>query len=147
MKAYKAGQPIPQISDIEATKLYETTKKDGKLPKPAELDPGHVEEEDSTSDSSSEDESPEPVKAPPPKKSKAEKKSSLTKATPAKEVEPAVPERSSKSPEKKKKSSKKKDAKAVDEVFESKKEVLANAIPPVQPKTKGRKRKSTAAEI
>ena len=46
MKAYKAGQPIPQISDAEATKLYEATKKEGELPKPADLDPGHVEEED-----------------------------------------------------------------------------------------------------
>ena len=31
MKAYKAGQPIPQISDAEATKLYEATKKEVKL--------------------------------------------------------------------------------------------------------------------
>ena len=147
MKAYKAGQPIPQISDAEATKLYEATKKEGKLPKPADLDPGHVEEEDSSSDSSSEDESPEPViKAPPPKKSKSEKKSSSTKPTPAKEAEPAVPERSSKSPEKKKKGSKKKDAKVVDDVVESKREVVADPVSPVQPKTKGRKRKSTAAE-
>jgi len=146
MKAYKAGQPIPQISDAEATKLYEATKKEGKLPKPADLDPGHVEEEDSSSDSSSEDESPEPIKVPPPKKSKSDKKSSSTKPTPAKEAEPAIPERSSKSPEKKKKGSKKKDARVADDVAESKKEVVADPVSPVQPKTKGRKRKSTAAE-
>ena len=147
MKAYKAGQPIPQISDAEATKLYEATKKEGKLPKPADLDPGHVDEEESSSDSSSEDESPEPVvKAPPPKKSKTEKKSSATKPPPAKEAEPAVLERSSKSPEKKKKGSKKKDVKVIDDVAESRKEVVADTVSPVQPKTKGRKRKSTAME-
>ncbi|KAL2054828.1 hypothetical protein ABVK25_005132 [Lepraria finkii] len=146
MKAYKAGQPIPQINDADAKKLYENTKKDGKLPKPAELDPGHVEEEEtSTSDSSSSDEEPEPVKAPPPKKSKTEKKSSSSKQTPAKESEPAVLERSSKSPEKKKKGSKKKDAKMTIDAAESNKEVVAETSP-TQPKTKGRKRKSAAAE-
>ena len=54
MKAYKAGQPIPQISDAEATKLYEATKKEVKS--------------DTSSDSSSEgmlEPGPSPVEGTP----------------------------------------------------------------------------------
>ncbi|KAK4696380.1 transcriptional regulator HMO1, partial [Lecanoromycetidae sp. Uapishka_2] len=146
-KAYKAGQPIPQISDAEATKLYENTKKDGALPKPADLDPGHGEEEDGTdsSEDTSSDESPEPIKPPPAKRSKKEEKKSA-KSTPAKEPEPVIPERHSKSPEKKKKKGSKKEAKAVES--EAEKEVVAEATsaPQEKPKTKGRKRKSAAAD-
>lgn len=165
--AYKAGKPIPEISDAEAKKLYETTKKDGNIVAPADLDPGHIDEEDgSDSSTSSDEESPEPVKAPSPKrkktaKSTAEKKLASAKQTPAKALEPVVAGPASQSPEKtlsekKKKASKKKETRGTGEVIDSKKEV---AEPPSSPpkltgqesqqkqqKRKGRKRKSEAAE-
>ncbi len=166
--AYKAGKPIPEISDAEAKKLYETTKKDGKIPAPADLDPGHIDEEDeSDSSTTSDEESPEPVKAPSPKRKKTaknavEKKASSAKQTPAKAPEPVVVEPISQSPEKtspekKKKASKKKETKGTGEVIDSKKEVVVE-LPssPSKPagqdsqqkqqKKKGRKRKSEAAE-
>lgn len=166
--AYKAGKPIPEISDAEAKKLYETTKKDGKIPAPADLDPGHIDEEDeSDSSTTSDEDSPEPVKAPSPKrkktaKSAAEKKLSSAKQSSAKAPEPVAAEPISQSsektsPEKKKKISKKKDTKGTGDVNDSKKETVAEprSSPPKltgqdsqqkQQKKKGRKRKSEAAE-
>lgn len=166
--AYKAGKPIPEISDAEAKKLYETTKKDGKIPATADLDPGHIDEEDeSDSSTTSEEDSPEPVKAPSPKRKKtakntAERKAPSAKQTPAKAPEPVVAEPTSQSPEKtspekKKKASKKKETKGTGNVTDSKKEMAAEppSSPPKltgqdsqqkQPKKKGRKRKSEAAE-
>lgn len=167
-EAYKAGKPIPEISDAEAKKLYEDTKKDGKIPAPADLDPGHIDEEH-TSDSSttSDEDSPEPVKAPSPKRKKTtkntmEKKPPVTKQTPAKALESVVVEPISQSPEKtasdkKKKASKKKDTKGTGDAIGSKKEAIAEppSSPPKltgqdsqqkQQKKKGRKRKSEVAE-
>lgn len=165
--AYKAGKPIPEISDAEAKKIYETTNKDGKIPAPADLDPGHSEEEDETdSSTTSDEESPEPVKAPSPKRKKsaknAEKKAPSAKQTPAKAPEPVVAEPISHSsgktsPEKKKKASKKKETKGPGDAADSKKEAVAE--PPSSPskptgqdsqqkqqKKKGRKRKSEAVD-
>ncbi|KAF6234885.1 hypothetical protein HO173_006815 [Letharia columbiana] len=166
--AYKAGKPIPEISDAEAKKLYETTKKDGKILAPADLDPGHIDEEDeSDSSTTSDEDSPEPVKAPSPKRKKTaknsvEKKPPSAKQTPAKAPEPAVAEPTSQSPEKtslekKKKASKKKETKGTGDMTDSKKEVVAEpASSPSkltgqdsqqkQQKKKGRKRKSEPAE-
>ena len=166
--AYKASKPIPEISDAEAKKLYEDTKKDGKIPAPADLDLGHIDEEDtSDSSTSSEEDSPEPVKAPSPKRKKTtknttEKKPPSTKQTPAKAAEPVIVEPTSQSPdktstEKKKKASKKKDTKGIGDVIDSKKEAateprssptkqLGQDSQQKQQKKKGRKRKSEAAE-
>ncbi|KAL9066744.1 MAG: hypothetical protein Q9161_007333 [Pseudevernia consocians] len=162
--AYKAGKPIPEISDAEAKKLYETTKKDGKIPAPADLDPGHIdEEEDSDSSTTSDEDSPEPVKAPSPKRKKtakntAEKKPPSAKQTPAKAPEPTTSQSPEKTAlEKKRKASKKKEPKISGDVIESKKEIVAEppSSPPKvtgqdsqqkQQKKKGRKRKSEVAE-
>lgn len=166
--AYKAGKPIPEISDAEAKKLYEDTKKDGKIPAPADLDPGHIEEED-TSDSTttSDEDSPEPIKTPSPspkrKKTKntVEKKPASSKQTPAKAFQPVVVEPISQSLEKtsleKKKKASKKNTRGTGDGLSSRKEAVANrpSSPPKvtgqdsqqkQQKKKGRKRKSEALE-
>ncbi|MCJ1273058.1 hypothetical protein MMC21_000847 [Puttea exsequens] len=148
-KAYKAGLPIPQISDDEAVRLYESLNPDGKLHKPVEIDPALVadaDESSSSEDTSSEDSPPPPVKAPAPKKAKIEKKSKPPATIP--EPAPVIPEHSSKSPEKKKKSHKKKDTRATDDAAESKKETVTEVASPSleKPKNKGRKRKSAAAD-
>ena len=173
MKSYKAGQGIPEITDAEAKALYEVSNKEGKPPSPPDLDPEHPDEEvdeddeeeeaggeekSEASDEGSSEDSPEPIKAPPPKRAKTTKdvteKKASAKHAPAKEIEPLVAERSSKSPEKKKKKgSRKKDAKIADDESESKKEVAAEpAISPIKAaspekpkKAKGKKRKSEAA--
>lgn len=166
--AYKAGKPIPEISDAEAKKLYEDTKKDGKIPAPADLDPGHIEEEDSSdSTTTSDEDSPEPIKTPSPspkrKKTKntVEKKPASSKQTPAKAFQPVVVEPISQSLEKtsleKKKKASKKNTRGTGDGLSSKKEAVANRpsspakvtgqdSQQKQQKKKGRKRKSEALE-
>lgn len=67
MKAYKAGRPIPEISDAQAEKLYEEAQKAGLMEGFEEIE-DDVEMESSISISSKED-SVEPPKAPSPPKS------------------------------------------------------------------------------
>jgi hypothetical protein len=69
VKAYKAGQPIPEISDTEAKKLYEDERNVGLIPERShrELEP-HTDPETSLPPSCDQD-SPEPPRAPPPPKS------------------------------------------------------------------------------
>jgi hypothetical protein len=67
VKAYKAGRPIPEISDTEAEKLYEEAKKAGLMEGFEEIE-DHIETESSVSTSSKED-SVEPPKALSPPKS------------------------------------------------------------------------------
>ena len=133
MKAYKAGLPIPEISEAEAERLYEEQKSVGHLQKPSAIaaaeDTG-ISDADSSSDES-EQRSRSPVKAASPRSSKRRKttKDGVEKGTPpvrsvpVKEIEkhrapiesPAV-ERSSKSPEveRKKRSSKRKEDRDID---------------------------------
>ncbi|KAL8819929.1 MAG: hypothetical protein Q9191_007625 [Dirinaria sp. TL-2023a] len=170
MKEYKAGRPIPEISEAEAKELLEEMKKRGEIKSEAPLDVGGPTEasdgSDTSSDtSSSEDESPEPAKEPsppksPPRASKrrkgaaAEKKPSPVKPTPAKEAEPTASPTANKSPEveKKKKGSKKKDSKAVQEAeAKSAPAVAAASSPPKsttqeKPKKTRKKRKSEAVD-
>ena len=147
VKAYKAGLPIPEISDAEAKRLYEEQKRVGIIHEPTPNDIGHKEEQldSETSDddvsSSSDEESPEPLKVPsPPKSPRSSKRrkgmkdvtdryASITKPIAVKEVQPvATPEvgRISKSPEKgrKKKGTRKRDAKDSGEPLESKREFI-----------------------
>lgn len=145
VKAYKAGLPIPDITDAEAKKLYEEQKKVGITHEPPQDDLGHMEEpidtEISDADASSIDESPEPPKVPSPPKSPrsskrrrsmkeaADKISLSSKQTSGREIQsvasPEV-ERISKSPEKerKKKSTRKREAKDLSENLEPKKDVI-----------------------
>ncbi|MCJ1350204.1 MAG: hypothetical protein MMC33_000185 [Icmadophila ericetorum] len=94
MKAYKAGLPIPEISEEQAEKLYEEQQRAGFVPKPIPTTLAPVEPNpasDSSDASSEEDEkSPTPTKAPsPPKSPRASKrrktnKESAEHATPVK---------------------------------------------------------------
>lgn len=145
VKAYKAGLPIPDITDAEAKKLYEEQKKVGITHEPPQDDLEHVEEpvdtEISDADASSIDEYPEPPKVPSPPKSPrsskrrksmkeaVEKTSLSSKQIAAKEMQsvasPEV-ERISKSPEKerRKKSTRKRDTKDLSENLEPKKDFI-----------------------
>ncbi|MCJ1253679.1 hypothetical protein MMC24_001491 [Lignoscripta atroalba] len=134
VKAYKAGLPIPEISDAEARKIYESLKKAGIVHEAPKDVVGPLEEDlatESTSSNGDVDDSPEPPKAPsPPKSPRASKRRKTTKDSAEKASSPAKPsstklaekptassespavERSSQSPEKerKKKTLKKKGA-------------------------------------
>lgn len=81
-KAYKAGLPLPEISDAEAKRLYEQNKQTGQVPNTTQLETSHVpeEESDTSSDTSSDESSPEPAPAPPAKKQKAGKESKKRQA-------------------------------------------------------------------
>lgn len=170
VQAYKEGRPIPEISDVEAKKLYDEQLKAGNVKSELPLDPSPVAAEDepgSSDDSeSSEDESPEPAKEPsppksPPRASKRrkgaapEKKSSPVKPTPAKQTEPASSpeaERAVKSPEaEKKKKVTKKSAKATEEVEPKGTPAAATSSPPKsigqdKARRSRKKRKSEAVE-
>lgn len=147
VKAYKAGLPIPEITDEEAKKLYEEQKKVGIILEPPQDDVEHMEEhlDSETSDadvsSSSDEQTPEPPKVPSPPKSPrsskrrkgmkdvADRNSSITKQIVAKEVQPAANlevDRISKSAEKerKKKGSRKRDTKDFGEPLEPKREFI-----------------------
>jgi len=168
VQAYKAGRPIPEISDPEAKKLYDEQLKAGTMKSEAPLDPSPAEAEDESGSSddteSSDDESPEPAKEPsppksPPRASKrrkgaaSENKSSPVKQTPIKQVEPASsPEadRAIKSPEaEKKKKGTKKSTKATEEVEPKATPTAAASSPPKsigQDKAKkGRKKRKSEA--
>ena len=79
MKAYKAGEPIPEISDIEAKKLFDNEKKNGLttegLLSQAELEPHEDLLESESSVSTSSEEPPEVPKAPSPPRSSKRRKS------------------------------------------------------------------------
>ena len=149
VKAYKAGQPLPEISDAQAKQLYEHNKQSGKIPNASQLETAHVSDDpsDTSEDSSSDDdESPEPVKKPSPvpvaKRQKASKESKRKTAAiePDPVLDPAL-----RSPEKKKIG--KKSAKAADGAAETKKAAAAVANTPSKAeKQKKRKRKSGASE-
>ncbi|KAL9132036.1 MAG: hypothetical protein Q9217_000164 [Psora testacea] len=148
MKAYKAKQPLPEISDAQAKQFYEQNKKSGKIPNPAQLETVHAPEVDSdtSDDSSSDEETPEPVKAPSPapitKKQKVSKdaKRKAAAAEPDPVLDPAL-----RSPEKKKGA--KKSAKALGETAEIKKWIgEAASSPPKSEKQKKKKRKSGVAD-
>lgn len=173
VKAYKAGKPIPEISDSEAKKLYEEQKKVGIIHEPPHDDLGqseeHLDSESSNSSSSEDEGSPEPPRAPSPpsprlsKRRKATKdssgkKPSLTKQIPVRELEQtpkSTPGQAAKTFEndKKKKVTRKRDVKGSDEVLDSKKEIvvavasspqaLSQETPAKQKKSK-KKRKSEA---
>lgn len=75
MKAYKAGKPIPEISDTEAKKLFDNKRKNGltteRLLSEAELEPHEDPLESESSVSTSSEEPPVSAKPPsPPRSSK-----------------------------------------------------------------------------
>jgi len=170
VQAYKEGRPIPEISDLEAKKLYDEQLKAGNVKTEVPLDPSPAEVEDESGSSddseSSDDESPEPAKEPsppksPPRASKrrkgaaTEKKSSPIKQTLAKQVEPASSpeaERAVKSLEaEKKKKGVKKSTKATEEVEPKSTPTAARISPPKsigqdKAKRSRKKRKSEAVE-
>ncbi len=80
VKAYKAGLPIPEISDAEAKKLYDEQQKIGivHIPPPDHLGHTVAHTDSDTSDAedtSSSDDTPEPPRAPsPPKVSRSSKR-------------------------------------------------------------------------
>lgn len=143
VKAYKAGEPIPEISDSEAKRLYEEQKKVGIIHEPSHDDLGqseeHIDSASSSSSSSEDEESPEPPRAPSPpsprlsKRRKATKDSggkrlSTIKQVTVRELEPAPKlalGQASKSPEndRKKKFPRKKDLKGSDETVDPRKDV------------------------
>lgn len=173
VKAYKAGLPIPDITDAEAKRLYEEQKKVGITHEPPQDDLGHMEEpidtEVSDVDASSIDDSPEPPRVPSPPKSPRsskrrksmkdalDKTSLLSRQAAARDMQlvasPEV-ERISKSPEKerKKKSTRKRDAKDLSENLEPKKDVIIpfsnspNQDTQAKQKRSKKKRKSEAAD-
>lgn len=146
MKAYKAGQTLPVISDGDAKRLYEQNKQAGTLPGTTQLETAHVaeEESDSSEDTSSDEELDEPAKAPSPVpaakkqrvgKEAAKKKSAVAEPEPV--LDPAL-----RSPEKKKGG--KKTSKAAEVAAEAKKAAAEAAAPPpkADEKQKKKKRKS-----
>lgn len=151
MKAYKAGLPVPEISDVEAKLLYEASKDSANnaLSPPADTVAdvtGETGSDSSTVSSSSEDESPAPVlKEPSPvptKKQKASKDASKKKALAA-EPEPIL-DPLLRATEKKKSSKKAKtSAPAVEAV---RPEPPAVSMPKASEKQKKKKRKNAASE-
>ncbi|KAL9099878.1 MAG: hypothetical protein Q9163_004684 [Psora crenata] len=148
-KAYRAKQPLPDISDAQAKHLYEQAKKSAKIQSPTPVKSGHTSEEDSdtSDDGSSDDESPEPEKSPSPapaakkqKLSKAARKKAALAAEPDPILDPAL-----RSPVTKRTS--KKSAKAAEEAPVAKKAVTEAASPPAKSeKQKKKKRKSAATD-
>ncbi|KAI4147873.1 MAG: hypothetical protein L6R39_002995 [Caloplaca ligustica] len=164
VKAYKAGQPIPDFTNDEKQRLYDQQRKAGATPVPIpETTSDHDEksssdEEEGSETTSSDEASPEPPKAVSPpkaprasKRGKGAKEKAEKKVTPIKEASPAA-----KTPEtdQKKKTSKKRDARALDGVPEPKKEAQAEiASSPAklkkesEPKPKRKKRKSEVIDV
>lgn len=151
MKAYKAGQTLPVISDGEAKRLYEQNKQAGTLPSTTQSETVHVaeEESDSSEDTSSEEELDEPAKAPSPvpaaKKQRVGKEA--TKKKPAViEPEPVL-DPALRSPEKKKGG--KKTSKAAEVAAEARKAAAEAAAPPpkADEKQKKKKRKSGVTDV
>jgi len=147
MKAYKAGLPVPEISDEEAKKLYEEQKKAGIVHEPPKDDIPAAQDIDSDSD----DEPAAPPKAPSPPRASKRRKSD--KPTPAKgadqvqlnaEHEQAV---KTKSPEKekKKRAPKAKDGKAKEDATPAKPAAAPEDSQKKEKKAR-KKRKSEAAE-
>lgn len=143
VKAYKAGKPIPEISDSEARRLYDEQRKVGITHEPPHDDlvqsEEHLDSGSSSASSSEAEESPEPPRAPSPpsprlsKRRKAKdsggKRSSVAKQVSTQKIEP-TPKSSAgqiaKSPEndKKKKSMRKRDGKGSDETLDPRKSII-----------------------
>lgn len=157
MKAYKAGEPIPEISDAEAKKLFDNDKKNGLttegLLAQAELEPHEDNLESESSVSTSSEEPPESPKAPTPPRSSRRRKSDRDQ--PVKQRSPSPPikrldvdsdESESEVVEKKsKRPTRKRDYKEIDESLGSG-DLVSAVIPPKRSsenssKTKRSKRK------
>ncbi len=69
VKAYKAGRPIPEISDTEAKKLYEDERNVGLAPEQLHRELEAPTDLETSLPSSSDEDTPEPPKAPSPPKS------------------------------------------------------------------------------
>ena len=95
MKAYKAGEPIPEISDVEAKKLFDNDNKNGLttegLLAQAELEPHEDNLESESSVSTSSEEPPESPKAPTPPRSSRRRKSDRDQPVKQRSPSPQVP--------------------------------------------------------
>ena len=147
MKAYKAGQPLPSISDAEAKRLYEQNKQNGKLPNTTQLETVHVpeEESDSSEDSSSDEDETQPAKSPSPvpaaKKQRVGK--DATKKKPVVAERAPVLDPALRSLEKRKGG--KKASKAAEVAAEAKKAAAEAAAPPAKAEEKQKKKKRRSA--
>lgn len=175
VKAYKAGLPIPEISDAQAKELYDEQQKIGifHLPPPEDLTHAidHIDSDPSAADddTSSSDETPEPPREPSPpriprsskRRHTAERNSAaLRQATektptiykhvslpPATALEERVPKSSEKDRKKRARKSEIKDLEAVDIKTSAFAEPkFAKQDTPGKPKRSRRKRKSEGAE-
>lgn len=174
VKAYKAGLPIPEISDAQAKELYDEQQKIGifHMPPPEDLTHAidHIDSDTSAADdTSSSDETPEPPREPSPpriprsskRRHTAERNSAaLRQATektpiiykhvslpPATALEERIPKSSEKDRKKRARKSEIKDLEAVDiktSAFAEPK--FAKQDTPGKPKRSRRKRKSEGAE-
>lgn len=172
VKAYKAGKPIPVISDSEAKALYDEQKRIGIAHDPSHDDLEQINEhlETETSDtSSSEEETPEPLKAPSPPSSRLskrrkilkepEKKSSPIKPAVVQETEPTMNsalDQMQKFAEKgTKKTGRRRDTKGVEQTSDVKKDIavpimsspqVVNHDTQLKPRKSKKKRKSEATD-
>ena len=148
MKAYKAGLPVPEISDEEAKLLYEANKDSTHAVTPPPIDTTAAAAEDVTDSSddttSSDDESPAPVvKEPSPVPAKKQRvgkdasKKKLLAAEPEPVLDPLLRATEKKKPGKKAK------APAAEAI---KPEASVVSPPKTGEKQKKKKRKSAAAE-
>ena len=107
VKAYKAGEPVPEISDAEAKRMYDEQSKNGVITEEAPV-PAPVVFEHTEDPAEEDDEEEEAEAPPPPPKSPAAKKRKTGKESATKVAEsPVEPKPEVKTPAKEKKKTKK----------------------------------------